>query len=72
MAISTVSALIDEIGAAAIFKRVGGSRSRIGMWKLRGLPDSREIDRHLRDLAREAGLVVDWNAVYADKPEEAA
>ncbi|WP_093150603.1 hypothetical protein [Thalassobaculum litoreum] len=72
MVITTASQFIDEIGPDVIRDRVGGSRSRIGMWKLRGFPDSREIDSHLRQLAVEAGKQVDWSAVYAGKPSEAA
>jgi hypothetical protein len=70
--IARVSALVDGIGQSAIVAETGWTPQRVSNWKTRGLPDSRNVDRVLRRMAADAGLAVDWDAVYADKPEEAA
>jgi hypothetical protein len=69
--IARVTELVDGIGQSSIVAATGWTPQRVSNWKSRGLPDSRNVDRVLRRLAADAGLSVDWDAVYADKPEAA-
>lgn len=69
--IVTAAGVIDALGAKHISDQTGWKLPRLSMWKIRGLPNDREVDQRLRALAIEAGLRVDWDAVYADKPEAA-
>jgi hypothetical protein len=71
MVIQTAADLIDALGATSISAKTGWKLPRLSMWKTRGLPNDRNVDRELRDLAKAARISVDWDAVYAEKSKAA-